>query len=46
MPPPDGIEPVGSLSLNAMGNLYGTTQLGGTGPCQQGGCGTVFQFTP
>jgi uncharacterized repeat protein (TIGR03803 family) len=40
--PPDGFDPVqGSLILDAAGNLYGVTSLGGTGICD-GGCGTVF----
>src|ERR1700685_1027551 len=40
--PPDGFDPVqGSLILDAAGNLYGVTPLGGTGSCD-GGCGTVF----
>jgi hypothetical protein len=42
---PDGDEPTGYLTLNG-NNLYGVTSVGGTGPCQQGGCGTVFEFTP
>jgi hypothetical protein len=46
MLPPDGIEPVGNLIFDSTGKLYGITQLGGTGPCQGGGCGTVFEFTP
>jgi hypothetical protein len=36
--------------LDAAGNLYGTTQLGGTGDCvtslQDSGCGTVFELMP
>jgi uncharacterized repeat protein (TIGR03803 family) len=39
---PDGSAPQGALILDAAGNLYGTTFLGGTGNC---GCGTVFQLT-
>jgi uncharacterized repeat protein (TIGR03803 family) len=46
MPPPDGVGPTGYLSLDKRGNLYGVTQQGGTGPCQGGGCGTVFELTP
>jgi uncharacterized repeat protein (TIGR03803 family) len=37
---PDGAQPVGTLILDAQGNLYGTTQAGGLGP------GTVFMVTP
>jgi uncharacterized repeat protein (TIGR03803 family) len=43
---PDGQSPVGSLILDSEGNLYGTTNNGGTGgPCSQpnDGCGTVFE---
>jgi uncharacterized repeat protein (TIGR03803 family) len=37
----DGATPVGGVSLDASGNLYGTTSLGGNY-----GYGTVFQLTP
>lgn len=37
---PDGIEPLDGLVIDAEGNLYGTTQLGGTA-----GYGTVFELT-
>jgi uncharacterized repeat protein (TIGR03803 family) len=37
----DGIQPSGSLSLDAVGNLYGTTESGGSTPC-----GTVYELTP
>jgi uncharacterized repeat protein (TIGR03803 family) len=41
-----GFTPFGSLALDAAGNLYGTTLLGGTG-CSQGECtGTVFKLDP
>lgn len=45
----DGDQPIGSLVADGYGNLYGTTQLGGTGG---GGCliacqmGTVFELSP
>jgi len=46
----DGASPVASLIFDHKGNLYGTTQFGGGGPCmifQEGsGCGTVFELTP
>lgn len=40
----DGESPQGGLIEDAAGNLYGTTQWGGTGPCQASGCGTVFRI--
>jgi len=46
----DGIAPeYGSLLMDAAGNLYGTTALGGTGSCEFNGypgCGTVFELSP
>jgi uncharacterized repeat protein (TIGR03803 family) len=46
----DGATPVAALVFDSKGNLYGTTQFGGGGPCvvfQQGtGCGTVFELSP
>ncbi|MGA2904008.1 MAG: choice-of-anchor tandem repeat GloVer-containing protein [Candidatus Korobacteraceae bacterium] len=43
----DGFWPYAGLILDAAGNLYGTTQLGGTGGnCGGYGCGTVFELTP
>jgi uncharacterized repeat protein (TIGR03803 family) len=38
---PDGETPVGSLILDSLGNLYGTTQSGGAH-----GNGTVFELSP
>jgi uncharacterized repeat protein (TIGR03803 family) len=46
MAPPDGVDPIGYLTFDAGGNLCGVTQLGGTGACEGGGCGTAFEFTP
>jgi uncharacterized repeat protein (TIGR03803 family) len=37
----DGSQPLGSLTLDGAGNLYGTTFGGGTS-----GYGTVFEVTP
>ncbi len=44
----DGIQPWGSLILDAGGNLYGTTVLGGPYCPYAGalGCGTVFELSP
>jgi uncharacterized repeat protein (TIGR03803 family) len=45
----DGAFPASSLTLDAAGNLYGTTASGGLGPCTFGGyvgCGTVFDLVP
>ncbi len=38
---PDGVNPLAGLLRDAAGNLYGTTQYGGT----NGGYGTVFKLT-
>jgi hypothetical protein len=44
----DGAHPFGTLSFDAAGNLFGTTAVGGPGPCTDGknqiGCGTVFEL--
>jgi uncharacterized repeat protein (TIGR03803 family) len=44
---PNGADPSGTLVQGTDGNLYGTTQGGGTNPdCYQGvTCGTVFKIT-
>jgi len=46
----DGFGPAGKLLMDNAGNLYGTTEFGGTGSCQGPngltGCGTVFKITP
>jgi uncharacterized repeat protein (TIGR03803 family) len=44
--PSDGSRPLGGLTLDAGGNLYGTTSEGGTGHCGTVGCGTVFELSP
>jgi len=41
----DGGQPYGSLVFDAAGNLYGTTDFGGSANCNLG-CGTVFKLTP
>ena len=40
----DGGEPYKGVTLDAAGNLYGTTVTGGGGSCE-GGCGVVFKLT-
>jgi uncharacterized repeat protein (TIGR03803 family) len=46
----DGLTPVGGLIIDQQGNLYGTTSLGGNGPCvllgSRVGCGTVYELSP
>jgi uncharacterized repeat protein (TIGR03803 family) len=37
-------DPVSGLAMDANGNLYGTTRLGGPGSCSEG-CGGVFKLT-
>jgi uncharacterized repeat protein (TIGR03803 family) len=44
----DGAYPSAGLTMDAQGNLYGTTARGGGWSCQDGslyGCGTVFKVT-
>jgi len=42
----DGAFPASGVIFDASGNLYGTTQYGGTGgSCMDGGCGTVYELT-
>jgi len=41
----DGNSPMASLIVDKSGNLYGTTNLGGSANCATG-CGTVFQLSP
>jgi uncharacterized repeat protein (TIGR03803 family) len=44
----DGYHPLGGLTFDAAGNLYGTTEYGGNSTlpnCNNGGCGTVFELT-
>ena len=39
---PDGASPAAGLTYDQHGELYSTTQAGGTGSACRGGCGTVF----
>jgi len=41
----DGGQPYGSLVFDGAGNLYGTTNFGGSANCNLG-CGLVFKLTP
>ena len=36
----------GQLTIDAAGNLYGTTTFGGTSRCNGSGCGVVFKLDP
>lgn len=40
----DGSGPTSSLVLDASGNLYGTTAVGGSSGCTGYGCGTVYRI--
>lgn len=42
---PDGDFPLGGLTMDRGGNLYGTTFLGGRGRCGGSGCGMVFRLS-
>ncbi len=41
----DGINPQADVSIDAKGDLFGTTASGGRGRCM-GGCGTVWELSP
>jgi len=41
----DGIYPDSSLTMDAKGNMYGTTYYGGSGEACSDGCGTVYKMT-
>ena len=41
----DGTTPASTLAIDASGNLYGTTDFGGSKSCNLG-CGTVFKLAP
>ena len=42
----DGAYPTVAVTLDAAGNLYGTTESGGSFASCSAGCGTVFELTP
>lgn len=44
----DAAEPNGGVIADASGNLYGTSEIGGslTGQCASYGCGAVFELSP
>jgi uncharacterized repeat protein (TIGR03803 family) len=42
---PDGAGPLAGLTIDSLGNLYGTTQYGGNAACEFG-CGVVFELSP
>jgi len=42
----DGSNPVGTMTLDANGNLYGTTSHGGNGGSCEYGCGVAWELTP
>jgi uncharacterized repeat protein (TIGR03803 family) len=41
----DGFAPVGGVTLDSSGNVFGTTEFGGATNCQDG-CGTIFMLQP
>ena len=44
--PTTGINPVGTMAVDSSGNLYGTTENGGTGNCSVNNpCGVLFELT-
>jgi hypothetical protein len=43
---PDADHPTANLVFDSSGNLYSTSEWGGTSQSCQGGCGTVFEVSP
>jgi hypothetical protein len=43
---PDARFPAASMVFDSTGNLYSTTEWGGTGQACQGGCGAVYEIAP
>jgi uncharacterized repeat protein (TIGR03803 family) len=41
----DGTTPASTLAIDTNGNLYGTTDFGGSNACYEG-CGTIFKLSP
>jgi hypothetical protein len=41
----DGVYPVAGLIADRWGNLFGTTEFGGTNCAPERGCGTVFELS-
>ena len=42
----DGGQPYGGVTLDAQGNLFGATVVGGTGgACPEDGCGVIYELT-
>jgi hypothetical protein len=42
----DGLDAYDGLVFDGLGNLYGTTNQGGSNTCGETHCGTVFKLTP
>ena len=42
----DGATPLGGVTLDSSGNVYGVAALGGNLDACPGGCGTVYELTP
>ena len=42
----DGANPDSVLLFDSRGNLYGTTDNGGSSETCEGGCGTIFELSP
>ena len=42
----DGTNPDSTLSIDPNGNLYGTTEFGGSNVCGNWGCGAMFKLAP